>query len=47
MSDLVNYVNNNNFTWKADLNKRFEGLTLSQLRTQSNRLTSSSKKNLA
>ena len=32
MQDIVDYVNNNKFTWKAQISERFSGLTLEQLK---------------
>jgi hypothetical protein len=32
MNDLVDYVNNHNYTWKAQMNNRFTGLSLSELK---------------
>jgi hypothetical protein len=29
---LVDYINDNNFTWNAEMNDRFKGLTLSELK---------------
>lgn len=32
MEELVDYVNNHNYTWKAQVNKRFTGLNLAELK---------------
>jgi hypothetical protein len=32
MGDLVNFVNSNEFTWKAQIDPRFEGMTLAELK---------------
>jgi hypothetical protein len=32
MAPLVNYVNSHPFTWKAQMNPRFEGKTLAELK---------------
>ena len=34
LSPLIDYINQNNYTWKAKLNSRFSGLTLSQIRNK-------------
>lgn len=33
MGSFVDYVNNGNFSWKAQLNSRFMGLKLSEMKT--------------
>lgn len=33
MNDLVDYVNSNDFSWKAGLHHRFEGMTLAEMRS--------------
>ena len=34
MNGFVDYINNNKFSWKAEVNPRFKGLTLSQLKEE-------------
>ena len=36
MNSIVDYVNNNQFTWKAEVNPRFEGLTLAEINGRGN-----------
>lgn len=33
MEPLVEFVNNNKFTWDAKMNERYQGLSLSQVRS--------------
>eukprot|EP00347_Sterkiella_histriomuscorum_P015978 403354969 len=42
-TSIVNFINNNNFTWKASLHNRFHGLTLGQIKLKNYNPNSASK----
>ena len=47
MSPLVDFINEGNFTWQAELNERFNGLSLAELKDNKGQEPTGGKRNLA